>query len=162
MKRTLLAFGALIVGANVQAFETYAPVVSTTPITETINRPTRQCWNEYREVSRPPEHDPGGAILGTIVGGLVGSQIGKGSGRVAAAAVGAGIGAVAGDRMANQDAHASSETVPVQRCSVQENLETRITGYRVTYEYNNYRFTTTMPYDPGKQVRVNVAVTPKL
>lgn len=143
------------------AFETVARVVNVVPITETVNHPTQQCWTETREMQQQPRHDPGGAILGTIAGGIIGSQIGKGNGRVAAAAVGAGIGAVTGDRIANGDARATTTTVPVQRCQSVDNLETRVAAYRVTYEYDNYRFTTRLPYHPGNELRVNVAVTPK-
>lgn len=147
--------------APASAFETVARVVNVVPITETVNRPTQQCWTETRQIEQPPRRDPGGAILGTIAGGIIGSQIGKGNGRVAAAAVGAGIGAVAGDRIANGHAYATTTAVPVQRCQSVDNVETHVAGYRVTYEYANYRFTTKLPYHPGNELRVNVAVTPR-
>src|SRR5581483_2011386 len=90
-KAGLLIPMLMIAGANAHAFETVARVTSVTPITETVNHPTRNCWTETEQVAQAPRHDPGGAILGTIAGGIIGSQIGKGNGRVAAAAVGAGI-----------------------------------------------------------------------
>ncbi len=160
-KAGLLIPMLMIAGANAHAFETVARVTSVTPITETVNHPTRNCWTETEQVAQAPRHDPGGAILGTIAGGIIGSQIGKGNGRVAAAAVGAGIGAVTGDRLANRDAEATTTTVPVRRCETVDNLQTRVAGYRVTYEYDNWKFTTRLPYDPGGELRVNVAVTPR-
>jgi len=162
MKKTYLVFPLLLAtSANAQAFETVARVVKVVPVTETVNRPTQQCWSETQQVVRQPAHDPGGAILGTIAGGIIGSQIGKGNGKVLGAAVGAGIGAVTGDRLANQDNVATTETVPVQRCQTVDNFESRVAGYKVTYEYDNWHFTTRLPYDPGKELRVNVAVTPR-
>lgn len=157
MKKAFVAVTLLLTGANAQAFEAVAKVINVSPITEAVNHPTQKCWTETREVSKAP-HDYDGAVLGTIVGGLLGSQIGRGNGRVAAAAVGAGVGAMVGDRAANADA---GETGPVQRCETVQGYETRVTGYRVTYLYDNWKFTTRMPYDPGPQLRVNVAVTPK-
>lgn len=157
MKRAFVAVPLLLLGANAYAFEAVAKVLNVSPITETISRPTQKCWTETQETSKAP-HDYGGAVLGTIIGGVLGSQVGKGTGRVAGAAVGAGVGAMVGDRAANGDTGA---TAPVQRCETDNRYETRVTGYRVTYLYDNWKFTTRMPYDPGPQMRVNVAVTPK-
>jgi uncharacterized protein YcfJ len=162
MKKIYLTVPLLLaVATSAQAFEAVARVVKVVPVTETVNRPTQQCWTETQQVVRRRSHDPGGAILGTIAGGIIGSQIGKGNGKVLAAAVGAGIGAVTGDRLANRDNAGTVETVPVQRCETVDNLETRIAGYKVTYEYDNWRFTTRLPYNPGNELRVNVAVTPR-
>lgn len=161
MKNALLALPMLLIVPTVQAYEAVARVVNVTPVTETVSRPTQKCWTETREVTRAPERDYGGAVIGTIAGGLIGSQIGKGRGKLVGAAAGAGIGAMIGDSIANQDAVASTATVPVQRCHTVNHVETRVAGYRVTYEYDNWRFTTRMPYHPGNELRVNVAVTPK-
>jgi uncharacterized protein YcfJ len=162
MKTTYLIAPALLMAAtNAQAFEAVAQVVHTVPITETVNQPTQQCWTESRAVTQAAPRDYTGAILGTIAGGIIGSQIGKGKGKIAAGAVGAGIGAVTGDRLANRDAYARTTTVPVRHCQTVDNFETHVTGYRVTYSYDGRRFTTRLPYDPGNQLRVNVAVTPK-
>jgi len=161
MKKTALALPLLLLAPHAQAFEAVARVVNVAPVTETVNHPTQKCWTEAREVTRTPERNYDGAILGTIAGCLIGSQIGKGNGRIAGAAVGAGIGAMVGDRMANNDAVAGTTTVPVQRCETVNNYEQRINGYMVTYEYDRWRFTTKLPYHPGNELRVNVAVTPK-
>src|SRR5438477_5273130 len=135
-----------VVAANASAFDAVARVTNVTPITETINRPTQKCWTESRETTQPAPHNYGGAVLGTIAGGIIGSQIGKGNGTLAAGAVGAAVGAVTGDHIANSDAQATT-TVPVQRCEAVDNFETRVSGYRVTYEYDNWKFTTRLPYN---------------
>ncbi len=156
---------ALVASAQAGAFETVAKVTNVTPITETVNHPTQKCWTDYQQTTQTvaPEHNYGGAVLGTIVGGVIGSRFGKGNGKVLGTATGAAIGAVTGDHIANRDAQAETHTVttPVQRCEMVDNFETRTNGYRVSYEYENWKFTTRLPYNPGSEMRVNVAVTPR-
>lgn len=119
-----------------------------------------------------------GAIIGGLIGGAVGNQVGRGDGRriatVAGALIGAAIGHDAGkrresdrtagrydDRYDDRDGD-YGRSREVERCRVrhEERYEERIDGYRVTYEYNGREYTTRMPYDPGRQVRVRVDVFP--
>lgn len=166
MKKILVAIAMLaLMQANANAFEAVATVVSVSPINETVNRPTQQCWTETQQTTQyiPPQHSEAGAIIGGVTGGLLGSTIGRGNGKVAAAAGGAVVGAITGDRLDNQNAAGSSytTTTPVQRCRQVDNFETITTGYMVTYEYDGQRFQTRLPHNPGNQLRVNVAVTPR-
>jgi len=166
MKKISIAVASIlaVTQVNAHAFEALANVVAASPITDQVNHPTQQCWTETQQVSQaaPQPHNPLGAIIGGVAGGLLGSTIGKGNGRVAGAAVGAGVGAVTGDSVANQNNGSTvTTTVPVQRCQQVNNFETVITGYQVTYEYDGQRFSTRLPYNPGSQLRVNVAVTPR-
>jgi uncharacterized protein YcfJ len=161
----VVASALALVQANAHAFEAVANVVGVSPITEQVNRPTQQCWTEQQQVIQavPQEHNYLGAIIGGVAGGLLGSQVGRGNGRIAGAAVGAGVGAVAGDAVANQnraDATVTTAT-PVQRCRQVDSFQAVTTGYMVTYEYAGQRFSTRLPYNPGNQLRVNVAVTPR-
>ena len=161
---TLIIPALTLLQTNVYAFEATAIVVDSAPISETINRPTQQCWTETEQVvqSTPQSHNGVGALIGGVVGGLLGNTVGRGNGRVAGAAVGAGVGAMTGDTIANQNNGAqTSGAVPVQRCRQVDNLQTVITGYMVTYEYDGQRFSARLPNNPGSQLRVNVAVTPK-
>jgi uncharacterized protein YcfJ len=172
MKTTSIALAvlSLLVGANAHAFEAIANVVSVTPINETVNQPTQNCWTEYQQtttqVAPPPqEHSVVGAVIGGVAGGLLGSRFGAGNGRVATAAVGAGVGAIAGDRIGAQSQSsgpsAYTTTTPVQRCQQVDHYDTRTTGYMVVYEYDGQRYSTRLPYNPGSQMRVNVSVTPQ-
>jgi uncharacterized protein YcfJ len=165
MKPLLLILSTLtLFQSNAFAFEAIATVVNSSPITKSINRPTQQCWTETEQVVQPaqPSHNGVGAIIGGVVGGLLGNTVGHGNGRVAGAAVGAGVGALTGDTIANQNSAASTTAaVPVQRCRQVDNLQTVITGYVVTYEFDGQRFSARLPNNPGSQLRVNVAVTPK-
>jgi uncharacterized protein YcfJ len=153
------------------AFDDYAEVISVRPIMRIVevSAPQRECWEE--EVSRPvvyrDNHDAGGAmILGGIVGGIVGHNVVRGRGKNAATLAGTLIGAsIAHDAARNSSRSVAYErTDRVQRCQiVQERYtEERIDGYDVTYRYDGELFTTRLPYDPGKRLRVKVSVAPAL
>ena len=165
MKTTAtILIALLLTAADAHAFEALATVVSAVPINETVNTPTQNCWTDYPQQVQPApqQHDYLGAVVGGVAGGLLGSRFGEGNGRVAGAAVGAGVGAIVGDRLDNRDApSANAAPAPVQHCQQVDHLETRTTGYQVTYEYDGQRFLTRLPYNPGSQLRVNVSVTPQ-
>jgi uncharacterized protein YcfJ len=160
MNKILLALAGLLASAHACAFEAIATVISVSPVSETVSRPTQRCWTEYQQQVVQRGHDYGGAIFGGITGGLLGSLMGAGNGKVAAAAAGAGLGVLAGDHLANRDS-VDTYTVPVQRCDQSASAQTTTTAYSVTYEYDGQRFMTRLPYNPGSQLRVNVSVTPK-
>jgi uncharacterized protein YcfJ len=172
MRKTSIALSALsmLLAGNADAFEAVADVVSVTPIYESVNRPAENCWTEYPQTTRevaPPaqQHSFVGTLIGGVVGGLIGSRFGEGNGRVAMSALGAGVGAFAGDRVGAESssggATAYTTTTPVQRCQQVDHYDTRISGYTVVYEYEGRRYSTTLPHNPGSQLRVNVAVAPK-
>lgn len=166
MKKILIGIAMLaLMQANANAFEAIAKVVSASPITETVNHPTQQCWTENQQTTHyaPQPYSPAGALIGGLAGGLLGSTVGRGTGKVAATAGGAVLGAITGDRLVNQNAAASSytTTTPVQRCRQFDNFESVTSGYLVTYEYNGQLFKATLPYNPGNELRVNVSVTPR-
>jgi len=168
MKKITIAVASVlaVTQVNAHAFEAIANVVAVSPVTEQVNHPTQQCWTEQQQVTQvapPPEHTYLGAIIGGVAGGLLGAQIAHGNARVAGAAVGAGVGAVTGDVIANQNKGGGTitTTAPVQRCRQVDNFQTVTTGYMVTYEYAGQRFSARLPYNPGNQLKVNVAVTPR-
>jgi uncharacterized protein YcfJ len=146
----------------------YARVVHVEPIVRRVKveTPRRECWDETRYVeSRPHISDPavgGRTLLGGIIGGVIGHQFGSGSGRDAATIAGAVIGSSVGYDSARRAVGTGVEERVVQRCETryEREYEERIDGYRVTYQYNGREFTTQMPYDPGKTMRVRVAVAP--
>ena len=145
----------------------YARVVHVEPIVRRVHveSPRRECWDETRYVESPPHiSDPGvggRTLLGGIIGGVIGHQIGSGRGRDAATVAGSVIGASVGyDAAARRSSEVQERTV--QRCDVryERNVEERIDGYRVTYEFNGREYDTRLPYDPGEKIRVRVAVAP--
>jgi uncharacterized protein YcfJ len=105
--------------------------------------------------------------LGTLIGGVVGHQLGNGhrDGKVATVG-GAIVGAAIGNQIGAQRDARYGQVVPiertVERCNVvyRDDFEEQIDGYRVTYVYNGREYTTRMPYDPGRRIRVDVNVRP--
>jgi len=146
---------------HAEEFADVGRVISSEPIYVIEQRPSRHCWTEYETVTSAPtrEKSVGGAIIGGIAGGILGHQVGGGGGRNVATAVGAATGAVVGDRMDNSGADAPrTSSQPVERCETQYQ-ETRVqSGYRVTYQFQNRTFTTTLPSDPGASVPLRITV----
>lgn len=159
-------FAALTTGMTAQAedFTDYARVKRVEPEYQRVNTPQQECWNETVTTVRPrrDEHNVAGAIIGGVTGAVLGHQIGRGHGRDAATAVGAATGALIGDRWNHgRDDQDEYEDQDVRRCRTVDNWENRIRGYRVTYEYGGHRYTTLMPNDPGRDLRVRVSVSPQ-
>jgi uncharacterized protein YcfJ len=114
------------------------------------------------EVHRTDSRNYGGAVIGGIAGALLGNQVGGGHGREAATAVGAVVGAMTGDNLANRDRYPQYVQVPreVTSCRTVQDMQQHLTGYRVDYEYHGQVYTTFMPQDPGRTLRVRVSVDP--
>lgn len=163
MKIAALMTGSLMLVAwNAQAanYEDYARVRSVTPQYERVSAPRQECYTEYQSVPVTQERSYGGAIVGGVAGAILGAQVGKGNGNKAATAVGAATGAIVGDRIQNDRQATGWEERPVQRCREVENYDRRLNGYRVAYQYGGREYTTVLPYDPGRRLKVRVSVDP--
>jgi uncharacterized protein YcfJ len=158
----LLATG--VIGLHAETFVDNARVRSVDPQYESVAVPREECnrqWvNEARQVNYGQQY--GGAVIGGVAGALVGNQVGRGHGREAATALGAVVGAFTGDRIANGDARQQVEYVPreVTSCRTVSDVQSRINGYRVNYEYRGQSYTTLMRDNPGPQLQVRVSVEP--
>lgn len=156
----LMTLSTAALAEHPKYFSDRARVISSTPIYQQVNEPRRQCWtetvdSEYRSESR----NYGGALIGGVVGGLLGNTVGKGNGRTAAAAVGAVTGALVGHNMGNQDrGYGYSEPRQVERCRTRDHYRQVVAGYDVVYRYQGRNMSTTLPYNPGRFIDVNVAV----
>jgi len=179
MKRLVIAslFATTLLGAQAQSFTDNARVRSAEPQYETVNVPRNECssqWiNEdrrgaYQTQDRQQDRQYGGAIVGGLAGGVLGHQIGGGSGKDAATALGVVLGAITGDRFENRDQRPQYSQYPqyqdgqreVQRCRTVYDPQSRINGYRVTYEYRGQQYTTVMRSNPGYNLPVRVTVQP--
>jgi uncharacterized protein YcfJ len=166
MKRVALAFifasGAAAIHA--EAFLDNARVRSVEPQYESVSLPREECSSQWVTEARRTGggQNYGGAVIGGVAGALLGNQVGKGHGREAATAVGAVVGAFAGDHLANRDRRERYEEVPreVTTCRMVSDVQTRIAGYRVNYEYRGQHFTTLMHEPPGPNLQVRVSVDP--
>jgi uncharacterized protein YcfJ len=166
MKRfaLLCVAAAAAAGAHAETFVDHARVRSVEPQYETVTIPRNECTtqlvNETRQVGGGQNY--GGAVVGGVAGALLGNQVGKGHGREAATAVGAVVGAFAGDRVANQNRQDAYQVVPreVTSCRTVNEVQNRIAGYRVNYDYRGQQYTTMMRDNPGPSLQVRVSVEP--
>lgn len=143
-----------------------ARVIHVEPVVRTIRvrTPQRECYQE--EVRRPVHiqhrHSDGAAIIGGIIGGILGHKLGKGRG--GATVAGTLIGASIGKNSARHRDHDEyyEEVSYEDRCTtrVSYHTEERIDGYDVTYRYKGEKFTTRMPYEPGKFIKVRLSISP--
>lgn len=155
----LLAFAAIT--AQAQPFVDNARVIRVEPQYASVRVPRQECSNQLVAEPRRGGRDYGGAILGGIVGGLLGNQVGSGHGREAATAVGAVVGAFTGNDLANRDRwQQPGQAREVTTCRDVDEVQSRLVGYQVTYDYHGQQYTTLMPQDPGRYVPVRVSVDP--
>ena len=162
-----------------QTFGDRARVVSAHQVVERVPVTREECWNdrvrgyEDRKVTRTDTGAPIGAgtVLGAIVGGVAGHQVGSGRGNDVATAAGAIVGGLVGNQVDRQNGAVGApvqrtevERVPVertvQRCRNVDEVREAVVGYDVRYEYMGRQFTTRMPRDPGRFMRINVEIQP--
>lgn len=161
MKRlALLSLLAAAAAANAQTFVDRARVQSVEPQYESVQVPRQECTSQWVTEQQPAALGGyGGAVIGGLAGGILGNQVGKGHGREAATAAGAVIGAIAGDRMANGQPAPQAQR-EVRSCRTVYDVQQRLTGYRVTYEYRGQQSTVVTREQPGQTLPVRVSVTP--
>ncbi|MBE0474967.1 glycine zipper 2TM domain-containing protein [Rhodoferax sp.] len=175
-------FATALFGAQAATFTDNARVRSAEPQYESINVPRNECSSHWVDegdarVTTAPQNSQsrqyGGAIVGGLAGGVLGHQVGGGRGKDAATVVGAVLGAIAGDHLENRNAPARPDDGQyanngryqptqreVQRCRTVYDVQSRITGYRVTYDYRGQQYTTFMRSNPGDRLPVRVSVEP--
>lgn len=140
-----------------------ARVTAVDPQYESVRVPRQECSNQLvSEPRRNSGREYGGAVLGGVAGALIGHQVGRGHGREAATAVGALVGAFTGDNLVNRARRELNDAITreVTMCRDVEDVQTRLVGYQVTYEYGGQQFATLMPENPGRLLPVRVSVEP--
>ena len=160
----LLATATAAFGAQAHTYTDNARVLGSEPQYENVSVPRQECRNDWVSEARPAGgRNYGGAVVGGLAGALIGNQVGRGHGREAATAVGAVFGALTGDNIANRGRF-EQPYEPVSRevttCRTVSDVQSRIVGYRVDYEYRGQRFSTLMQDQPGAFVPVRVSVEP--
>jgi uncharacterized protein YcfJ len=158
----MLAAGAA--GAQADTFIDNARVRAVQPQYETVQVPREECRSQWVNEAQPAPASPsiGGIAIGAVVGGLLGNQVGKGHGREAATAAGAVAGAVVGNQVAgsNQQPQYVQGQREVRECRQVVDMQQRLTGYRVTYDYRGHEYSTVMRQDPGANLAVRVSIDP--
>jgi uncharacterized protein YcfJ len=156
----LLATAAF--GAHAETYLAAARVQRVEPQYESVTVPRNECTTqtvtEVQPVAAPPQY--AGAVIGGVAGGLLGNQVGRGHGKEAATALGAVVGAFTGDRIANAPQGYQEVPRQVTQCQAVNEVQTRLAGYRVAYEYNGQHYTTFMHDNPGATLQVRVSVDP--
>lgn len=138
----------------------YARVTHVQPIYERISysSPVEECWQET--VSR--QRSNSAPVFGAIIGGALGNELGhhKSNKRVGTV-VGAVLGATVAADISRQ--HNTGHYETVDRCEVQHRQEWRdeVVGYNVSYRYQGEIYHTRLPYNPGREIEIEVNVTPR-
>lgn len=101
-----------------------------------------------------------GMVVGGVVGGLIGSQVAGSGHRTTGAVAGAATGAAAGYFLGKNGKGGRNNDAYGYDSGCRGDRHGYVTGYDVTYKYNGQRFQTWLPYDPGKRLRLQVAIQP--
>lgn len=176
-----IVLAAGVAGVQAETFVDNARVRSVEPQYDNVGVPRTECRSEWVQEGRRYGGQPayggqpgygglsgyGGAVIGGVAGALVGNQVGRGHGREAATALGAVVGAFTGDRLSNGDRLANGErwdrgdeAREVKRCWTVNDVQSRITGYRVNYDYHGQHYATVLRDNPGPTLQVRVSVDP--
>ena len=163
MKRiALLSLLATAAAASqAQSFVDNARVQSVEPQYEAVQVPREECTSQWVTEPQPAAGGYGGVSRGGRAGAILRTPGAKGPGREAATAAGAVIGAIAGDRLAGGQAQAYPQAQrEVRSCRTVYDVQQRLTGYRVTYEYRGHQSAIVTRDQPGQTLPVRVSVTP--
>ena len=171
MKRSALICLAtlLTAGAQAQTFNDTARVRTVNPQYENVSVPRNECTNQWVTEPQPvaSSRNYGGLAIGGIAGAVLGNQVGRGRGRDTATALGAVVGALAGEHLANQNSWGGGyqqaspqQQRQVQSCRTVNDVQSRLTGYQVEYEYRGQVYSTVTRENPGRALAVRVSVEP--
>ena len=159
----------LAVGVQAQTFNDTARVRTVQPQYENVSVPRNECTNQWVTEPQPvaSSRNYGGLALGGIAGAVLGHQVGGGRGRDAATAVGAVVGALAGENLANQNSWGGGyqqasqpQQRQVQNCRTVNDVQSRLTGYQVEYEYRGQVYNTVTRENPGRTLALRVSLAP--
>lgn len=158
---SLLALGstAALLAAPVFAQEV-GRVISSTALISQVSVPRQVCAQEVVQVQteQPASKTGAGALIGGIAGGAIGNAFGNGQGRAAATILGIFGGLIVGDKIeAGNTPQTNISQQTVNRCSTQNFVENRTTGYQVVYEYAGKQYSVQLPQDPGPTIQLQVS-----
>lgn len=162
MRRSTLWVSSVLALASTAALaQDMGRVLSSTAIISQVSVPRQVCAQEVVQVQNttPATKSGAGALMGGIAGGAMGNAIGNGNGRAAATLIGLFGGAILGDRIEGGSPVAQTSTTQqtVNRCSTQNFIENRTSGYQVVYEYAGKQYSVQLPQDPGPTIQLQIA-----
>jgi len=173
---TVSILACLMASTHAQSFIDSAQVRSAEPVMENVSVPREECRDHWIQEpmrrgvgdrSERRDRNYGGAIVGGLAGGVIGHQFGGGTGKDAATALGVILGAMVGDQHQNgyrndrlDDREVEVAHRQVRRCQTVYDSQSRVTGYRVVYDYRGQQYSTLTRNHPGQQLRLRVSVDP--
>jgi uncharacterized protein YcfJ len=171
LKAAALVAGLSIVSTTAHAGSSYerARVVSSTPAYQTVvyEEPREVCRQERVAYQESAHRSKTPGIIGAIVGGALGNAVGnKKSNKRVGTVVGGILGySIAKDIGRHKREHGANQRVTYRQkevCDVyyDEREEQQLLGYDVSYVYAGQTYNTRLDQDPGKSLRVRVAVDP--
>lgn len=153
--------------AESHRFVDFAKVKNVTPIYKTYEHriPEERCWMESVRHETQAHTSRTGTIVGGIIGGAIGHAVGHGKrNKKIGAAIGTVLGASIGNDVSHNRASNGRHVVyeNIERCEVDYRIEVeeRLSGYDVTYQYRGEIYSTFMPEHPGKRIKIHVNVSP--
>ncbi|HEH9429989.1 glycine zipper 2TM domain-containing protein [Aeromonas sobria] len=151
-----LALSAAASGSLFTPEPTFAEVIASKPITETIKTPKQECRNVTVTHRKPvqDEHKILGSVVGAALGGVVGHQFGGGSGKKVATAAGAVAGGYAGNQVQGNMQASDTYTTTEQRCKTVQQSSVNTIGYDVTYRLAGQEGVIRMKQAPGATIPV--------
>lgn len=151
-----LALSAVASGGFFTPEPTFADVIASKPVTETIKTPRQECRNVTVTHRKPvqDEHKVLGTVVGAALGGVLGHQFGGGSGKKVATAAGAVAGGYAGNQVQGNMQVGDTYTTTEQRCKTVQESSTRTLGYDVTYRLAGQEGVIRMDKAPGATIPV--------
>lgn len=158
---TVLGVGIATAGGAIAGYQflkepSYAEVLSAVPVTKTTKIPREECHDEA-VVHQKPVKDTNriaGKVIGAVVGGALGNQVGGGNGKKVATVAGAVAGGYAGDKVQGNMQEKNTYTTIEQRCKTVYDSREDVTGYDVTYRFQDKESSLRLDYDPGKRIPV--------
>ncbi len=143
-----------------------AEVVDVVPLKEEIIRyvPQQHCYTVQvpQQQTIYPRQSNTGSLIGGLVGAYAGNRAGKDSrNRDLATIAGGVVGAHIGSNYNPKPTHHVYYTSQ-QRCSQTQvrKTETRLTGYRVTYNYQGTLYQTVTQSHPGTTITLTITTSP--
>ncbi len=150
------AIGGLASYKVIHKQPTYAEVLTSEPVIQTVKMPRQAC--EHRLVThRAPIRDQdriAGTAIGALVGGLIGNTLGGGAGRSVATVGVAAAGGYAGNQIQKNMQNSDTRTTPETRCRTVYDNQRRIIGYKVSYRLGDKQGVVHLDYDPGRRIPV--------
>lgn len=143
---SLVLLAAVATSFSANAKDVLANITNVSPIYSQTVVSQQICDTVYNDQSQQVGAVNPGSVIGGIAGALLGSQGGGGNGRMALTALGAVTGAMSGDRIMQQQRN----NQPQQICRWVQRPDQQISGYRVTYEYQQEVYQSVLPFDPSK------------